>query len=723
MDCNTQPVYVKSENAEAWTAWECLTRTRVNIFLTGRAGTGKTTFLRRLKQLGQRRMVVLAPTGVAAINAGGMTIHSFFQLSPELQLPGMADKPNQQRFNMRETKKRIIRSMDLLVIDEISMVRADLMDAIDQKLRQIRHRAVPFGGVQLLLIGDLHQLTPVVTQREEELLYQHYDSPFFFSSLALRQVPLYTIELKKIYRQNEPQFIELLNAVRTNTLTPQDLALLNSRYIPNFNPPDSENYIRLTTHNATTQNINSLRLSMLSGALRVYDSKVQGTFNEKDFPVDPHLGLKVGAMVMFMRNDPDKRFYNGKLGHVSRMTDDFVEVLCPNEAEPIRVAPITWDNVTYELNKETGEVETKVIGQFSQIPLALAWCITIHKSQGLTFDRAIIDAGNSFSAGQVYVALSRCRSLEGMVLSSPIPESAVRTDTTVQTYEADASHAMPNEQAIEDFAADFAVETVNDVLNVSGLLGAIATIAKFIKENYARYFGSTLVKFDAAINQLQFDVIPVMNRFAAQCFAARQTYGNITTDTALMSRIVNGAKWLDSKVVELVDPLPDWANISIDNKADSARLSTYRATLSELLTMKHAELHAVVEKGFSVPIVMEARALAVAKEEEKSAVNKVDKVKAKQASQRANVKQDDADNKHTDVSNPALYNALKRWRKAKADEIEKPAFVVMTNNTMMDIANFMPRNAKELVAIPGIGKSKLENYGADILAIVDKHRH
>ena len=391
-------------NEESILAWNIIEKTSANLFLTGKAGTGKTTFLKQLKEKSPKRMVVLAPTGIAAINAGGMTIHSFFQLPFSPYIPGTTfGSGEQKRYQFSKLKRNIIRSIDLLVIDEISMVRSDLLDAIDSVLRQYRKRHdLPFGGVQLLMIGDLQQLAPVVTVQEEQLLKEHYDTPFFFSSNALKQVGYLTVELKKVYRQQDEQFISLLNQIRENRASDATLQALNQRFIPNFEPPKNSNFIRLTTHNAPAQQINVQQLAALPSRAFSYTAEVEDNFPESSYPADFMLTLKPGAQVMFIKNDPQHRFYNGMIGEVIGVKPDEegdkIIVRSKDSDEEFELEKMEWVNAKYTINEETKEIEETVEGKFRQYPLRLAWAITIHKSQGLTFEHAIINQGGEFQS-------------------------------------------------------------------------------------------------------------------------------------------------------------------------------------------------------------------------------------------------------------------------------------------------------------------------------------
>ena len=418
-------------NEQLREAWEFVENTGTSIFLTGKAGTGKTTFLKTVVEKSKKRLIVVAPTGVAAINAGGVTIHSFFQLPLSPFVPGTQTK---NKFDFGKEKRKIIASLDLLIIDEISMVRADLLDAIDNVLRRYKDRYQPFGGVQLLMIGDLQQLTPVVTPEDEIILKPYYDTPYFFGSKALKQISYVTIQLKTVYRQQDNLFISILNHIRNGQPTADDMQLLNQRYNPTFVPKAEDGYIRLTTHNNAANGYNNSELQRLSSESFSFNAQIEGNFPEYSYPTSPILTVKKGAQVMFIKNDPLGRYYNGRIGHVVSVDSDHIVVKCPDDSQNINVEPLEWENTHYKLNVETKEIESEVQGTFKQFPLKLAWAITIHKSQGLTFSHAIIDAVHSFAPGQVYVALSRCTSLEGLVLASPITPQAIINDEKVDNY-------------------------------------------------------------------------------------------------------------------------------------------------------------------------------------------------------------------------------------------------------------------------------------------------
>lgn len=441
-------------NAEFMRALDLAVNTNESFFLTGKAGTGKTTLLKYLREVSEKNMIVLAPTGVAAINAGGQTIHSFFQIPPSIYSP---DDPRlstdisaykegddnvqtslYENFKYSHEKKKIIRSLELMVIDEVSMVRCDLMDVVDKLLRAFRDDDfLPFGGVQVIFIGDVFQLPPVVTAEEANILFRFYKSEFFFSSKVVKSMHLRYIEMQKIYRQSDRNFIDLLNRVRENRMLTSDFQLFKSITKPSFVPAESEHYITLATTNATVNGINEEKLDEIWAEEMVYDAEITGEFFEKDYPTDAELVLKPGAQVMFLKNDRYRRYFNGKIGTVTSLGEDEIYVSVDYDddlPEEIAIKREVWKNMRYKWNAEKKCIEEETIGTFKQFPLRLAWAITVHKSQGLTFERVIADIGESFSAGQVYVALSRCTTLDGLVLSSMITPSSIKTDSRVVAF-------------------------------------------------------------------------------------------------------------------------------------------------------------------------------------------------------------------------------------------------------------------------------------------------
>lgn len=459
--------------------------TNRHVYLTGRAGTGKTTFLKHIIQHTSKKFVIVAPTGVAAINAGGVTAHSLFQLPMGAYIPGtmkgfgVANELITDRHtllkNMRVNaeKRKLWQEMELLIIDEISMVRADMLDAIDQILRNFRKQPhKPFGGVQVLYIGDLYQLPPVVSNQEWAMLSEYYNSPFFFDAQVSRQEQPVVIELKKIYRQSEKNFIRILNNIRNNEADYDDLDALHQRYLPDFDPAAEEGYILLTSHNNKAESVNQKRLEALTSKPHYFEAQVDGDFSDKAYPADSILQLKVGAQVMFIKNDKgeNRRYYNGKIGTIRSITDKGIAVGFPGEKEEIILEREVWKNIRYKYNEKRGDIDEEELGSFAQYPIRLAWAITIHKSQGLTFERAIVDAGASFAPGQVYVALSRLTSLEGLVLHSKIEPRSISTDPRVVEFTHNQMSEMRLENELEGEQREFLAEKLMQCFDWSKLM-------------------------------------------------------------------------------------------------------------------------------------------------------------------------------------------------------------------------------------------------------------
>jgi len=506
-------------NPQLELAFDYVRETSTNIFLTGKAGSGKTTFLRQVKDDRCKRMAVVAPTGVAAINAGGMTIHSLFQLPFGLHLPNVNRREEPTRLS-RE-KRNLIRSLELLVIDEISMVRADLLDAVDCALRKFRGDDRPFGNVQLLMIGDLHQLPPVVKQDDWEAINQHYGTPYFFGSLALKKTNYVSIELKHIYRQSDATFIELLNKVRDNRLDEATLRTLNSRYVPDFRPPPQESYITLTATNAAALQINTRNLAKLPSESHRFTAQIVGDFPAHAYPTEEHLELKLDAQVMFIKNDtqPEKRYFNGKIGRIVEIDEETIVVRCEESGREILVSPAEWTNVKYTLNETTKEVEEQVLGQFVQYPLKLAWAITIHKSQGLTFERAIIDAQAAFAHGQVYVALSRCKSFEGIVLRSRIDFSSVKTDPVVQHYSVEAERNAPSDNEVQQAKRNYQQRLIEELFSFQAIEDSLSRLRRIYREHQSSLSAEASDQVSALVRHSYETCSLIANKFNPQLLA------------------------------------------------------------------------------------------------------------------------------------------------------------------------------------------------------------
>lgn len=571
-------------NTELAIARRLIEKTGCNVFLTGKAGTGKTTFLKELKDKSPKRMVVLAPTGIAAINAGGVTIHSFFQLPLSPYVPGATfGGREQKRYQFGKVKRNIIKTLDLLVIDEISMVRADLLDAVDSVMRRYRVHHLPFGGVQLLLIGDLHQLAPVVKDEEWELMKQYYDTPYFFSSRALIAAQYHTIELQRVYRQQDGDFLKLLNKIRENRADDTTLEALNRRYIAGFTPPRGSDYIQLTTHNYQAQRINDRELEMLPAKAYSYRAEVEGTFPETSYPADNTLVIKEGSQVMFIKNDPDKRYYNGMIGEVTYTDRDKIRVRSKDTGETIDLEPTEWTNSKYTLDSKTKEITETVEGVFRQYPLRLAWAITIHKSQGLTFEHAIIDASHSFAHGQTYVALSRCKSLEGMVLSAPLSRSAVISDSTVDEFTRQAEANTPSAEALTSLERAYVVQILDELFGFDMLGQAIEMIMRTLSEHFYNKYHTLLTEYTNAQRAVT-AMKEVARKFGTQ-YRNIVSAGNDTSGDMLQERIHKAAGYFTAQL-DTLKKLFAKTRVETGNKMIRTQFDERMAQLGDELMLK-----------------------------------------------------------------------------------------------------------------------------------------
>lgn len=471
----------RNESLPYYLAEQFAMHTNRPLFITGKAGTGKTTFLRKLREQSPKNMAVVAPTGVAAINAGGMTIHSLFQLPVRTLIPTAQSYKQlfaEQRLTQR--KRNLLYHLEMLVIDEISMVRADVLDAIDTMLRRYKYRKdQPFGGVQLVMIGDLFQLSPVVTKGEDEdAMKKYYEGPYFFQAKVMKELQPIYVELDHVFRQQDQTFVNLLNEVRENQLTKQGRTLLNARYNPRFKNTDEDFHITLTTHNRLADELNEREMNRLPDEPHVFEADIKKDFPPNIYPTEEILTLKIGARVMFVRNDDQKprRFYNGKIGVITDIDDGKIFVRCDNG--DIEVNRMVWDNIRYREDEKTGKIEEEVLGSFVQYPLRLAWAVTIHKSQGLTFDKVIIDAARAFAAGQVYVALSRCRTLEGIVLSTPLDYVELDNDPSVLRYTDSQPSVETVNQALPKARKEYEVQLFSALFDFHRTLSLVDQMRK-----------------------------------------------------------------------------------------------------------------------------------------------------------------------------------------------------------------------------------------------------
>jgi hypothetical protein len=682
----------ESTNPELDLAFRIAQTTGASLFLTGKAGTGKTTFLRRLRDESPKRMVVVAPTGVAAMNAGGVTIHSLFQLPFGPIVPGQ--KVQVSKFT-RE-KIQIIRTIDLLVIDEISMVRADVLDGLNDVLCRFRNKEKPFGGVQLLMIGDLQQLSPVARDEEWSLLRAHYETPYFFSSKALQFIPYESIELVKVYRQSDAHFLHLLNQVRDNSMDATCLQELNARYKPEFLQGNTDGYITLTSHNHQAQSINQAKLAALSSPTRTYSAIIEGDFNESIYPTEENMVLKEGAQVMFLRNDPQQRFFNGKIGCVESLHGDEIIVRCDGDHSLVVVERVDWENVKYQVSDETQEIESKILGTFQQYPLKLAWAITIHKSQGLTFEKAIVEAGSSFAHGQVYVALSRCKTLEGLVLSSPLHLRSVILDATVKGFATGMGERTPDDPMVYKLQLQYQEELLRDLFDFSEFDRHWNYATKIVREHERVLFGIGLAQLGEIHLAVRTGIQEVGTKFKNQMRNLVCEHGGVEVNDALQLRVRKASQYFQQKVDEQLEVLKhiSWKT---DNKEVKKQLTDPLEHTAQYFKYKSLSFVYCAHNAFHTKeyLYMRARALLESASYKLKAVAK--------------------------VSADDLYSRLNTWRVRKAEEWGLEPYLVIPQKTMDELVRKPPQTVSELSKIKGIGKKRVDEYGAEIVKLVRQY--
>ncbi|MFY9243901.1 MAG: helix-turn-helix domain-containing protein [Polaribacter sp.] len=687
-----------SKNPELKLAINFIEKTDRNLFITGKAGTGKTTFLHQIKNESLKRLVIVAPTGVAAINAKGVTIHSFFQMPFGPILPNQTQN-NQQQRRFSKTKIDIIKSLDLVIIDEISMVRADLLDGIDQVMRRYKNRNKVFGGAQILMIGDLQQLAPVVRPNEWSLLQPYYETVYFFSSKAYQEANVVSIELKHIYRQKNEDFIKILNEVRNDNLSDESAQILNKNYNPTFSPSKDDGYITLTTHNNRANLINDSQLNKIKNKSYFFDAEVSGKFNENSYPNDEKLELKVGAQVMFIKNDssPEKKYFNGKIGIVTDISKENVTVQCPNEIDEIVTAKETWENIDYSINEETKEIKEEISGAFSQIPLRLAWAITIHKSQGLTFEKAIIDAEASFAHGQTYVALSRCTSLDGLVLKTPITSNAIINDKTVSSFNLSVEENHPDETILNESEKQFQLNLISELFDYQPFLYPITRLIDIFYRNQTSIKGDVIdhlqtIKDDGVVNLMK-----VSNGFKNQLLQISQDNILPENSSQIQERFIKGVDYFINQTQNNIQKPLDAIAFSSDNKAVKADFTKQFDSLQEKLDEKLFALQKSTE-GFKTHQYLQVRANAVLQKTEP-------KKKKKLSSKR----------------DPILALKLRELRDGIRIAENIPAFQIFTQETLYAMCDALPRSKKELLQISGMGKIRVEKYGKEILETIEAY--
>ena len=710
MDELNTPSVSFEDNPDMAMADAFIRQTGCHVFLTGKAGTGKTTFLKTLKDSCDKQVMVTAPTGVAAVNAGGVTLHSFFQLPFGPYIPGRTDRDNRRFFRFSKEKKRIIKGLDLLVIDEISMVRADLLDAVDAVLKRLRRDERPFGGVQLLLIGDLFQLPPVAKPHEWQLLEGSYDSVYFFSSHALAASELITVELKKIYRQSDEAFIGLLNAVRENRVDGSTTALLNQCA---DKPLPGHGYITLTTHNKKADDINQERLERLPETPQRLMAEVSGEFPEHSFPTPDNLVLKKGAQVMFLRNDPspEKAFYNGKIGRVIGINGEKVFVDCDSDGgdenfqAPVEVAPVEWENIAYTVNEEDQTIQQDVIGRFKQVPLKLAWAVTIHKSQGLTFDKAIVDARDAFAHGQTYVALSRCRTLEGLVLSSPVPSHGLGADPTVSEFMARAIQEQGLADRLKAARVSYQQDLLIQCFDCGSFRGLFYYVIRLLENNRSVIRMSGVPDLEALKAGARDEVFSVSDKFLIQLRGLMSDGDLPDSHPQILERTQKGSAWFGDKFVSVFGELQEKGGVETDNKALAKQINNGLDNLKQEIGIRQAGILSCV-RGFSPDEYLKA----------------VSRAGVASISGKARRKQKGPDYTELDIEHPDMFKALKEWRDGVAKTQGVPHFHVLHQKVLVQICVCLPATESELLALKGVGPGTIEKYGDDLLSLVNVYR-
>ena len=682
-------------------AKDIILNTDTTLFVTGRAGTGKTTLLRYVAESSQKNTVVVAPTGIAAINAGGVTIHSFFKLPFAPFIPSVIEaKKLIAGQKMRAEFRSVIRSVDMIIIDEVSMLRADILDAIDVVLRHYRNSKFPFGGVQMVFFGDMYQLPPVCVNDEWFILKDYYTTPYFFSAKVFEKQEIVCIELDKIFRQKDEDFVEILNQVRNNNISKENFNRLNDRYNPDFDLENNPDFVVLTTHNAVSDDINESRLIDIDSKTFIFDAAIKGDFPEYLYPVEQQIVLKKGARVMFTANDhinPERLYYNGKMGTVVELEDNNVYVTCDGEDDPIQVNYETWENNTFSYNRKENSVDVKTIGTFTQLPLRLAWAITIHKSQGLTFQKVAIDAANSFTSGQVYVALSRCTSLDGIVLLSPINSNSIMVDSRIQRF----SKNNFNEDLLPDFVNRKKRDTLCNMLiklfSFNLLEVAVLDLKGYVTEFRADFSDYTPQMVENILSIVQ-DLSDVGTRFAVQL--RKITNAN---DFSLLNSRVNDAKKYFLQRLETLEKAMDITNVSTKKKERANKfsklLNEVNKNLQEtLFFLKNLDDDISVEQFYMLrhEFVVEKVNYNVYEEEK-----------------------EDANEQTVDSELIAvIYSKLMAWRNNLAKELDIPSYLIFKKDTIMEMAQKMPDTKDKLLKINGVGKVKAGKYGQECIDII-----
>ena len=606
--------------------------------------------------------------------------------------------------------------MDLLVIDEISMVRADQLDAIDAVLRRYRDRSKPFGGVQLLMIGDLQQLAPVVKEEDWSLLSSYYDTAFFFGSHSLKETEYITIELKKVYRQSDTEFVGLLNKIREKEADDAVLEELNKRYLPGFRPREEEGYIRLTTHNYQAQQYNDRQLLSLSGRAFSFQAKVEGTFPESAYPADEMLTVKEGAQIMFIKNDSsgEHRYYNGMIGLVTAVSKDGIRVKGNGESQDFLLETEEWTNSKYSLNPQTKEITEEVEGTFRQYPIRLAWAITIHKSQGLTFERAIIDANASFAHGQVYVALSRCKSLQGLVLSSPLRRESIISDDTIDEFTRNAGEMTPDKHKLALLRRHYFYELLCEQFDFHPIEQHFLRLLRLLDEHLYRLYPKLLERYKTTADLYKTQIMKVADTFKLQYSALLMGAEDYTANPKLNERVMAGAHYFRQHLEDLLTPLITSTKVETDNKELKKKFSEAADAMKTALHVKLGTLCYTEKEGFSVSAFLKQKAVLTLS---------VSGGEAASSSGRSERKSRTAEKIEvpTDILHPELYKQLIAWRNFEAAKAGLPVYTIIQQKAILGIVNLLPNDAASLIRIPYFGKRGAEKYGDALLEMVNRY--
>ncbi len=706
-------------------AREFILKTNTNIFLTGKAGTGKTTFLQSIVKSSGKRAVVAAPTGVAALNAGGVTLHSLFKIPFGPHVPNA--KVESGRFSdLSREKRALVRSMELLIIDEISMVRCDIVDKVDQTLRRVRRSNRPFGGVQLLLIGDIQQLTPICREEEWALLRDHYQSPYFFDSIALRNRGFITIELDEIFRQRDTHFTDILNAIRENRATTDILNELNKRYLADFEPPKGgDEYITLTTHNNSANAINSRNLAEITSPSTFYAAEVTGDFPETAYPNDTKLELKVGAQVLFIKNDSsqEKKFYNGMIGRIVDLDSTSVTVRPKSgkdDKDNIVVEAISWENLEYSIDKSSGEMKQHVKGTFMQIPLKCAWAITIHKSQGLSFDHAIIDAAGSFAHGQVYVALSRCRTLEGMVLKRPIPASSIIEEQNVEEFNEYVATHQPTKEDLELRKKEYFASVICNIFEVERLQTLLWKLASEMSGAVGKAYpklASSLVDY---LSTFEKDLASVSKDFQKHLQRAVEKSDNYTDDAHITERLKSATAYFKPRLESAKSLAESLRKINIDAEITRKSIMEHTSEILSMLTLQMSDF-AICEEKFTIESYQDIRAKINALDSLQRDARSGNSNRSKSRDAKSEDDQEESNKSSLgikDLEHEKLYKRLLDWREEESARTGKRANTILSITSMMHIQQILPTTLKRMSIIRDFGRTKLQNYGADIVNII-----